>query len=281
MKAVLPAAGLGTRFLPIAKAVPKEMLPLGDTPVIHHVVAEAAAAGFEEVLVVLSRGKESIPAYFTPAPELERHLEATGKLEALEAVRAATRMARMHYVYQPVMRGLGDAVALARDFVGRDEAFAVLLADTVMKGGSPLPALRAAWERRALPAVALEPCPPARVSRYGIAGGSEVEPGVYALEALVEKPTPEAAPRLRDAVGGVLGHHAFAARYLLTREIFDLLQRTPPGRNGEVQLTDAMEALRKARGFLGVRWKGQRLDIGSPAGLVEALNALDGADGPE
>src|SRR4051812_19966763 len=120
MKAVIPAAGLGTRFLPIAKAVPKEMLPLGDKPVIGYVVEEAVASGFDEILIVLSRGKESIARYFAPEPELERHLEAAGKSEALESLRAVGKGARIHYIFQPVMRGLGDAVGLARDFAGRD-----------------------------------------------------------------------------------------------------------------------------------------------------------------
>jgi UTP--glucose-1-phosphate uridylyltransferase len=274
MKAVLPAAGFGTRFLPLAKAVPKEMLPLGDRPVIHYVVEEAVAAGFDEILIILGRGKEAIAAYFTPDPDLERHLRETGKMRELAAVQALSRLGRIHYTYQPSMRGLGDAVRQAREFVGDDPVFAVLLADTVMHGGSPLPAMLDAWKRHRQPSVALEPCAAEKVSRYGVAGGRQLEPGVFALSQLVEKPHPEQAPRLMDGAGNLLPHHAFAARYLLTPEIFGLLDATGAGYGGEVQVTDAMEQLRAARGFLGVRWPGRRLDIGNPAGLLEAARLM-------
>jgi UTP--glucose-1-phosphate uridylyltransferase len=274
MKAILPAAGFGTRFLPLAKAVPKEMLPLGDKPVIHFVVEEAVAAGCDEILIILSRGKEAIPTYFTPNPDLERHLEQTGKTRELAAVQALSRLGRIHYTYQPAMRGLGDAVRQAKEFVGHDPVFAVLLADTVMHGGSPLPAMLAAWQKHAQPSVALEPCPAEKVSRYGVAGGRQLEPDVFALSQLVEKPQPAAAPRLLDAAGATLPYHAFAARYLFTPEIFDCLDTTAAGYGGEVQVTDAMEQLRARRGFLGVRWPGRRLDIGHPAGLLEAARLM-------
>ncbi|MFZ4776451.1 MAG: UTP--glucose-1-phosphate uridylyltransferase [Terrimicrobiaceae bacterium] len=274
MKAIIPAAGLGTRFLPIAKAVPKEMLPLGDKPVIHYVVAEAAQAGFDEILIIVSRGKESIIQYFAPNPELEAALEASGKFSALEAVRQVSGMARIEYTYQEKMRGLGDAVRLGRDFIGNDPAFAVLLGDTVMQHSSPLNAMAAAWQSHHKPSVCLEVCQEERVSRYGIAGGREVEPGIFELDALVEKPAPADAPRLTSRDSGILPYHAFAARYLFTPEIFDCLDRTQPGFAGEIQLTDAMEQMRKSIGMLGVTWPGKRLDIGSPAGLIEAALAL-------
>lgn len=274
MKAIIPAAGLGTRFLPIAKAVPKEMLPLGDKPVIHYVVAEAAAAGFDEILIILSRGKESIIQYFTPNPDLERHLELAGKSGPLEAVRSASAFGQIHYTYQPQMRGLGDAVKLARGFVGSDEVFAVLLGDTVMHGSSPLPAMLGAWRNAGKPSVCLEPCPEDRVSRYGVAGGRQIAPDVFDLDRLVEKPKPSDAPRLTAFDGGPLPFHAFAARYLFSPEIFNFLESTAEGFAGEIQLTDAMEALRVKTGFLGVRWAGRRLDIGSPAGLLEAAAAM-------
>ena len=247
MKAIIPAAGLGTRFLPIAKAVPKEMLPLGDKPVIHHVVAEAVAAGFDEILIILSRGKEAIIRYFTPDPDLERQLEFAGKTEALDAVRAVSLFGQIHYTFQPQMRGLGDAVRLARKFVGTDDVFSVLLGDTVMQGASPLPAMLEAWHGTGKPSVCLEPCPEDRVSRYGVAGGQQIAPDVFALDRLVEKPPATEAPRLDGC---------------------------PAGRNGEIQLTDAMERLRAKSGMLGVRWPGRRLDIGSPAGLLEAATVL-------
>lgn len=274
MKAVVPAAGLGTRFLPIAKAIPKEMLPVGNLPVIHYVVAEAAAAGFDDILIILSAGKESIREYFTPNPKLEAHLERTGKSREAAIVREATSLARIEYIYQPEMRGLGDAVRLARDYVGGSEAFAVLLGDTIMQGGSPLPAMRAAWEADGKGSVNLEPCPADRVSRYGIAGGSEVRAGIFSLDHLVEKPKPEAAPRLRDAAGADLPPHAFAARYLFGRDIFDFLDATEPGYGGEIQLTDAMDRYRAQHGLFGVCWSGKRLDIGNPAGLLAAAQSM-------
>ena len=270
MKAVIPAAGLGTRFLPIAKAVPKEMLPLGSKPVIHHVVQEAAAAGFDEILIIISKGKESIREYFSPNPALERHLEAKGKTDALAAVRQATSMARIEYVYQPEMLGLGDAIKYASDFVANDTVFAVLLGDTVMEGGAPLPAMVAAWNEFRKPSVALEPCPAERVSRYGIAGGREIRDSLYELERVEEKPQPAGAPRLKSSAGELLPIHAFAARYLFTPDIFSCLADAKQGFGGEIQLTDAMETLRSQTGMLGATWTGRRVDIGSPAGLVEA-----------
>jgi UTP--glucose-1-phosphate uridylyltransferase len=238
------------------------------------VVEEAAAAGFDDILIILSRGKEAIPAYFTPNPDLERHLRETGKMQELAAVQALSRLGCIHYTYQPSMRGLGDAVRQAREFVGDDPVFAVLLADTVMHGGSPLPAMLDAWKRRRQPSVALEPCAAEKVSGYGVAGGRQMEPGVFALSQLVEKPSLEQAPRMEDGSGNLLPYHAFAARYLLTPEIFALLDATSAGYGGEVQLTDAMEQLRAARGFLGVCWHGRRLDIGHPAGLLEAARLM-------
>ena len=274
MKAIIPAAGLGTRFLPIAKAVPKELLPLGDKPVIHHVVAEAAAAGFDQILIIVSRGKESIKRYFSPDPELESRLEAAGKFSALEAVRQVSAMARIEYAFQEKMLGLGDAVGIGRDFIGDDPAFAVLLGDTVMQHSSPLGAMAAAWQTYHKPSVCLEPCTEERVSRYGIAGGSETATGIFELDELVEKPSPECAPRLASRDGSLMPFHAFAARYLFTPVIFDCLEKTTAGFAGEIQLTDAMEQMRRNIGLLGITWPGKRLDIGSPAGLIEAALAM-------
>ncbi len=279
MKAVLPAAGFGTRFLPLAKAVPKEMLPLGEKPVIHYVVEEAVAAGFDEILIILSRGKEAIPTYFTPNPDLERHLQQIGKNRELETLKSLSRLGRIHYTYQPSMRGLGDAVRQSKEFVGSDPLFAVLLADTVMHGGSPLLRMLQAWNSHQQPSVALEPCPAERVSRYGVAGGNQIGPDLFSLSGLVEKPKPEKAPRLTDSAGANLPFHAFAARYLFTPEIFDCLDATAAGYGGEIQVTDAMEKLRSQRGFLGVGWPGKRLDIGNPAGLLEAAQLIGGESG--
>jgi len=274
MKAVLPAAGWGTRFLPISKAVPKEMLPLGAKPVIHYVAQEAAAAGCTDILVIINQSKESIRRYFEPDPFFESILEKAGKYAELAEFRSPAGLARFHFIYQPEMRGLGDAVLMARDFVG-EEAFAVLLADTVISGPSPLARMVDVTTQTHRSCVALEECPQERVARYGIAGGSVDAEGLFQLDTMEEKPSPEAAPRLRRADGSPLAHHAFAARYVFTPEIFPALADCPPGRNGEIQLTDAMRTVMHSQGFCGVPLGGRRLDIGNPKGLIEASALMD------
>ena len=276
-KAVLPAAGLGTRFLPIAKAVPKEMLPIGDKPVIHYVVAEAVAAGFTDILIVVSRDKTAIVDYFDRAPELESRLRATGREEQADELVRIANQARFHFIRQGEMKGLGDAVLRARGFVG-EEAFALLLADTVIVDGNDRPgkaaalqALAAARADTGFSAVAVEPVPAEKVGRYGVVGGEECSPGRFVLDAMVEKPSPEDAPSVRMlSKEAGYGGWAFAARYLFNAGIFRHLESTRPGKNGEIQLTDAMAGLMKEEGFCGCRLPGHRLDIGNPAGLFEA-----------
>ncbi|MEI7958284.1 MAG: UTP--glucose-1-phosphate uridylyltransferase [Verrucomicrobiota bacterium] len=274
MKAVLPAAGWGTRFLPISKAVPKEMLPLGAKPVIHYVAEEAAAAGCTDILIIINQSKESIRRYFQPDPFFESILEKAGKPAELAEFRKPAELARFHFLYQPEMRGLGDAVLMAREFVG-DEPFAVMLADTVIAGESPLARMVQATTQKHRSCVAMEECPAERVSRYGIAGGSVDEDGLFRLNEMEEKPSPDTAPRLRRADGSSLAHHAFAARYVFTPEIFQALDGCPPGRNGEIQLTDAMRRVMQKEGFFGVPFSGRRLDIGNPKGLIEASASMD------
>ena len=273
MKAVLPAAGWGTRFLPISKAVPKEMLPLGSRPVIHHVVEEAVAAGCTEMLVIINESKECIRRYFEPDPVFEAILEKAGKHAELAEFRRPASLARFHFLYQPEMRGLGDAVLMAREFVD-GEPFAVLLADTVIAGPSPLGRMVEATRSAGRSCVALEQCPSDRVKRYGIAGGSAGADGLFALDAMEEKPEQEHAPRLRSPSGERLPYHAFAARYVFTPAILPALAECPPGRNGEIQLTDAMRTVMRQEGFLGVPLQGRRLDIGNPKGLFEANGLL-------
>jgi len=274
MKAVLPAAGWGTRFLPISKAVPKEMLPLGAKPVIHYVAEEAAAAGCTDILVIINQSKESIRRYFEPDPFFESILEKAGKLTELTEFRKPAGLARFQFLYQPEMRGLGDAVRMAKDFVG-DEPFAVLLADTVIVGPSPLSRMVQTTVKTQRSCVALEQCAFERVSRYGIAGGVADEEGIFRLDAMEEKPAPETAPRLRRADGSTLPHHAFAARYVFTPAIFAALDDCQPGRNGEIQLTDAMRTVMEEQGFFGVPLGGRRLDIGNPKGLIEASAMME------
>ncbi len=279
-KAIIPAAGFGTRFLPISKTVPKEMLPVGDKPVIQYVVEEAVEAGLTEILIVISRGKEAIPDYFARNPELERRLESTGKGDLAAGLRRLSEMARIHYIYQNEMKGLGDAVLQGRAFAG-DEPFGVLLGDTFItpaKGGgrssATLARLLETLMERKTSAVAVEPVPADRVARYGVAGGEEIAPGIFQVGQMVEKPEPGMAPavRLLSGESGPSRHYAFAARYVFTPGLFAELEQTVPGKNGEIQLTDAMTALMDKEGFHAVELDGVRRDIGNPEGLRQALS---------
>lgn len=261
-KAVIPAAGYGTRFLPISKAVPKEMLPIMDKPVIQYVVEEAVASGITDVLIIIGRGKRAIEEHFFPNRELEEELAAKGKTDALKACEAASRLARVHFVWQHEMRGLGDAVMYAREHVG-DEPFALLMGDTIVEpAAGDVPVTRQlcdVWERHGGSAIAVEEVPLERVGRYGILGGDEVEPGLIRATKLVEKPDP----------GGAPGRLAIASRYVISPRVFALLADTPPGKNGEIQLTDALARLLGEEAVFGRRFGGRRHDIGDKAGFVK------------
>ncbi len=253
-KAVIPAAGLGTRFLPASKAIPKEMMPVDGRPVIEHVVAELSAAGVRDILLVISRSKRSIEEHFDRNLELEAALEQKGDRAGAGTLRALADLADLHYVWQPAMRGLGDAVLRAAAHVG-DEPFLLHLGDTIVESVPSVAArLSAAYERFRSPLVLLEEVPPDRVSRYGVMRGVEIEPGVFRIEDFIEKPSAEAAP----------SNLAIAGRYLLTPAVFPLLERTAPGSNGEVQLTDALRSLAQNGPFHGIRLDGVRHDIGNP-----------------
>lgn len=253
-KAIIPAAGFGTRMLPAAKAVPKELLPVLDRPTIQYVVEEAAAGGLDDVLLITSRDKRAIEDHFDRAPELEQRL-AAGKKEALLAsvVELAARV-KVHAVRQPEQRGLGDAVNQARRHVG-DEPFACLLGDTIFSGGEPpTKQLVEAFEKYGTSVIGVEQVPAEKVSRYGIVGGVEVEPGVLKVNALVEKPAAEAAP----------SRLAIAARYVLTPTVFACLDETKPGKGGEIQLTDALQLLLAREPVHAVVLTSKRHDIGNP-----------------
>jgi len=262
-KAVIPAAGYGTRFLPIAKSVPKEMLPLVDRPVIQYVVEEAVASGIEDILIVISRSKRSLEEHFHPAPELEAELELKGRLQELSSLKSLNNLARIHYIWQAKMGGLGDAILHARDHVG-NEPFAVLLGDTVTTttdSSRPLTRqLADLVESHGGSAVALQEVAPENVSRYGIIGGTEIAPGVILANRFVEKPAPEAAPtRL-----------AVSPRYVHTPAIVDHLKKVPVGKGGELQLTDAMASLMTEEPLHGLRFDGQRHDIGNKLDFIKA-----------
>lgn len=267
--AIIPAAGFGTRFLPWAKAVPKEMIPLGSKPVLHYVVEEAAEAGLSDIILVISKGKESICRYFEEDPELETFLRSQNKHDLLAELNALRERIQISYVYQDEMRGLGDAVLCGlKNIPGK--AFAVLLGDTVIRGSSPLPAMSEAYRKSGVSQVAVQPVPPHRAVRYGVCGGKEVVKGQFHLDEMVEKPAVDEIPLVQrlDERNESL---AFAARYVFSPAIGAVLESTPPGRNGEIQLTDAMRTLLHKEGFRAFLLEGQRLDIGNPEGLREAL----------
>ncbi len=261
-KAVIPAAGYGTRFLPISKAVPKEMLPLVDKPVIQYVVEEAVASGITDILMVISRSKRAIEEHFHPAFDLEAELAAKGRDVELEALRTLQSLARIHFVWQSKMGGLGDAILHARDHVG-DEPFAVLLGDTVVTSDTAKPVTRQladVVEMHGGSAVALQQVPAEKVGRYGILGGKEIAPGLIRATTFVEKPKPEEAP----------SNLAVSARYVLSPRIFDHLEKTPLGKGGELQLTDAMASLMQEEALHGLRFDGARHDIGNKLDFIKA-----------
>ena len=262
-KAVIPAAGYGTRFLPISKAVPKEMLPLVDKPVIQYVVEEAVASGIADILIVISRSKRAIEEHFHPSFDLESELEAKGRYEDLAALRHMQSMARIHFIWQPKMGGLGDAILYARDHVG-NEPFAVLLGDTVVtttdESRPVTRQLADVVELHGGSAVALQEVPLEKVSRYGILGGDEVSSGLIRATQFVEKPKPEVTP----------SRFAVSARYVLSPSIFAYLEKTPKGKAGELQLTDAMASLMKEEALHGLRFEGQRHDIGNKLDFIKA-----------
>lgn len=283
-KAVVPAAGLGTRFLPATKATPKEMLPVVDKPAIQYVVEEASAAGLDDVLMVTGRHKRAIEDHFDAASELERVLEAKGDLARLDAVRSASRLARVHHIRQGDPLGLGHAVLCARSHVG-DEPFAVLLGDDLIDERETL--LKDMLEVRARhggSVVALMEVDPAQIHLYGCAAVAPVESaacagdagqdGVVRVTGLVEKPSAESAP----------SNYAVIGRYVLDPGVFEVLERTAPGRGGEIQLTDAIEELAAKGEVRGVVFRGRRYDTGDKADYLRTVVrvACDRPDlGPE
>ena len=261
-KAVIPAAGFGTRFLPATKSVPKEMLPVVDTPTIQYVVEECVESGITDILMVIGRGKRALEEHFYSSEELEKRLEATGQVTLLENVRYISEMANIHFVWQKELNGLGDAVSHGRTFVGNDP-FALLLGDTILRpADSTKPILQQmmkVYETKKASVVALEEVARDKVSRYGIAGGNAITDNIFALDQLVEKPSPEEAP----------SNLAVAGRYIFQPEILDYLSRTPRGKNNEIQLTDAMAEMLKDHGMYGFRFAGKRYDIGNKLDFIK------------
>lgn len=259
-KAVIPAAGLGTRFLPATKAVPKELLPIVDTPTIQYIVEECAGSGIDTVVLVTAKGKSRIVDHFDIYPELEEKLDKEGKPELAEALRRTSSMVRMVMVRQGTPRGLGHAVLCAKEIVG-DEPFAVLLGDDLVDAKTPcLKQMIDVYERHRKSVVALMEVDESDVSKFGICGGQEIEPRVFNLDAMVEKPKLEQAPSRTAIVG----------RYILSPAIFRILENQAPGKGGEIQLTDAMATLMRQEGFIGYQFEGDRYDAGDKFGFLQA-----------
>lgn len=259
-KAVIPAAGLGTRFLPATKAQPKEMIPIIDTPTIQLVVEEAVASGIDDFLVVIGREKGSIEDHFDRAPELEEFLRDRGKHELLEVIQQVSDLANLHFIRQKSPVGLGHAVLQARSHVGM-EPFAVLLGDDVMVGTPPvLKQLIDCWEP-GTSVIAVQPVPREEAGRYGIVYGDTLADGTVKVRRLVEKPNPDDAPTEPLAVMG---------RYVLDPIVFPLLADLSTGAGGEIQLTDALDILAREHRLIAVPYQGKRYDVGEKLGFVKA-----------
>ncbi len=261
-KAIIPAAGLGTRLLPNTKSIPKEMLPLVDKPVIQYIVEEAVSAGIEQILIITNRGKNPIEDYFDYAPDLEERLIADGKLRDARIVREVADMADVYFVRQKETKGLGHAVWRARSFVN-EEPFAVLLGDDIMLSETPvLRQLVTAAEQNECSAVAVRQVPDELITKYSSVKLEEkLSERVYRISDMNEKPTLE--EKLSD--------FAILGRYVLTPGIFDILENTPPGRNNEIQLTDGMRTLCHREKMCAVDFEGRRYDTGNLKGYLEAI----------
>jgi len=263
-KAVIPAAGLGTRFLPATKAQPKEMLPLVDKPAIQYVVEEAVAAGITDILVITGRGKRSLEDHFDRSFELEYYLKQTGKLKELDEVQRIADMANIHYVRQGEPKGLGHAVLAAAEHVG-DQPFAVLLGDDIMHESSGvLAGMLGAFELYGHSVVALKEVPPSEISSYGCAAIEPIGDHLVEIKHLVEKPPPDEAPSNLAVMG----------RYVFSPRIFSILSRTKPGRDGEIQLTDAIKALAEEEPVYGWTFRDGRFDVGNKLDYLRATVEL-------
>ncbi len=262
-KAVIPVAGLGTRFLPATKTVPKELLPIVDVPAVQYVVQEAVAAGITEVIFVTSRGKDSIEDHFDEAPELEQVLEERGQKAMRETLRRIAEMVEIVSVRQKRPLGLGHAILSARDLVG-EEPFAVLLSDDLIDASVPcVQQLVKVFEEKGESVIALRRVPKQAVNKYGIVGGEKITDRLYEIRKMVEKPQPDEAPSQMAIIG----------RYLLRPEIFSFLAKVAPGRGGEIQLTDGLLQLARHRKVYGYEFDGTHYDVGDKLGFVQATVA--------
>jgi UTP--glucose-1-phosphate uridylyltransferase len=259
-KAVFPAAGLGTRFLPATKASPKEMLPLVDKPLIQYSVEEAVASGIESILIITGRDKTAIENHFDISFELEQLLQSKGKTEMFEQVRAISEIAKISYTRQREALGLGHAIYQAKDFAG-DDPFAALLADDIVDSETPaLKQMIDVFEKYDAPVIATMQVAGEAISRFGVIDAEEVEPNVFKIRDMVEKPSFADAPSDLAIIG----------RYIFTPDIFEAIEQTEPGAGGEIQITDAMRILLKQRPFYAVKLEGTRHDAGDKLGFLIA-----------
>lgn len=260
LKAIIPAAGWGTRFLPATKASPKEMIPLVDKPVIQYVVEEAVASGIREIILITGRGKRAIEDHFDTNFELEATLSGNGKEELLGAVRRITDMADFAYVRQAQALGLGHAILCAKNLIS-DEPVAIFLGDDIIDATVPVMAqMIQMYEKLDAPIIGVQEVAESEVRQYGILDAVEEEPGLFRVRDLVEKPSPEEAPSRLAVIG----------RYLMTPDLFPILETTKPGKNNEIQLTDALRVLAKKRPVYGFRFQGKRHDTGDKLGFLKA-----------
>ncbi|AZR74909.1 UTP--glucose-1-phosphate uridylyltransferase [Anoxybacter fermentans] len=262
--AVIPAAGLGTRFLPATKAQPKEMLPLVDKPTIQYIIEEAVEAGIEDIIIITGRGKRAIEDHFDKSFELEYTLEKRGKFDLLKEVQQISEMVRIHYVRQKEPLGLGHAIYCARLHVG-NSPFAVLLGDDVIVGKTPaIGQMMKMYDQYKGAILAVSRVPKEDVSSYGILDAEQVNENLYRVKDMVEKPSPEEAPSNLAVIG----------RYILPPEIFDILESLPPGKDNEIQLTDAIKILNQTQQVYGFVCEGKRYDVGNIQGFLEATVEL-------
>ena len=259
-KAIIPAAGLGTRFLPATKAQPKEMLPIVDKPTIQYIIEEAVASGIEEILIITGRNKRAIEDHFDKSVELENELTAKKKDDLLKMVKDISNMADIYYIRQKEPKGLGHAISCAKTFVG-NEPFAVMLGDDVVDSKKPcLKQLMDCYDEYKTTILGVQKVPHAEVDKYGIVNGMHIENGVYKVKDLVEKPKIEEAP----------SDVAILGRYIITPSIFDILANTKPGKGGEIQLTDALKTLMHSEAMYAFIFEGRRYDVGDKLGFLQA-----------
>lgn len=259
-KAIIPAAGLGTRFLPATKAQPKEMLPIVDKPTLQYIIEEAVDSGIEEILIITGRNKKSIEDHFDKSVELELELEKAGKMELLAEVRKISDMVNIHYIRQKEPKGLGHAIHCAKSFIG-DEPFAVLLGDDIVYSQKPcLKQMIEIYDEYKTTILGVQEVPAEEVNKYGIVEAKQIEDRVYKVKGLVEKPSIEDSP----------SNIAILGRYIINPAIFDILEHTEPGKNGEIQLTDALRTLAQKEAMYAYNFEGQRYDVGDKIGFLKA-----------